>query len=181
MLIDTLQIPDPITMAAGYHAPALEALILMCACLCSPKDQHTLSTKYHCLQSAISQITHEVMTFISCRWLHLIKWDVHSVLAPSALKKYANVFGFLNCTIHQTCCTSVLQRLVYTSYMKFQVVVVPNSMIMHLGGPYRVPQNDVRVLGETSTCTTTPSNPDLKRAILPSDGSFSCIGTRLTV
>jgi hypothetical protein len=89
----------------------------------------------------------------------LIEWDIHSILTPLALKKYTDmlyengpmhtVFSFLNCVVHQTCCPSVSQRLVYTGYKKFQAVVVLSGMIVHFGGPYHAPQNNARVLGES--------------------------------
>ena len=47
------------------------------------------------------------------------------------------------------------EELVYTGYkkfhgMKFQGVVVPNGLLVHLEGPFRAPQNDSGVLKESN-------------------------------
>src|SRR6266481_7405175 len=44
MLAAILCIPDPLISSGHYHALALEALALTCACLCSPKDQWMIGT-----------------------------------------------------------------------------------------------------------------------------------------
>src|SRR5882724_9248313 len=97
-------------------------------------------------------------------------WDDHGVVSLEALRKYADAltnFGaptssvslFIDCTIHQTCRPGIFQELIYTSYkkhhgMKFQGLVAPNSLLVHLNGPYCVLQNDLSVLAESSLLTT---------------------------
>ena len=104
--------------------------------------------------------------YINTRWEHLLHWDDTGVLSPENLQKYANalqdfgaptrsIFGFLDCTIQQTCCPGDSEELVYTGYkkfhgMKFQGVVVPNGLLAHLEGPFRTLQNDSGVLKESN-------------------------------
>jgi hypothetical protein len=149
----------------GYRAEGLEALGLLCARLCSPEDQFSLSTKYARPQSAISEITNETAAYINTTWGHILDWDVHGLVSPDALCTYAtalhafgtpmrSVVGFLDCTIQKTCHPHTNQELLYMGYkkchgMKFQGVVVPNGLIAHLAGPFRVPQNDSGVLKES--------------------------------
>ncbi|KAF8588307.1 hypothetical protein K439DRAFT_1645586 [Ramaria rubella] len=52
------------------------------------------------------------------------------------------------------CQPGVFQELVYTGYkkchsMKYQGMVLPNSLIGHLSGPFHAPQNDMGVLGKS--------------------------------
>src|SRR6266481_7621017 len=165
MLTAILRIPEPLILSGHYHASALEALALTCACLHSPEDQWMIRTKYHHPQSAISEITHEVVFHINRVWGHLLDFDVNGIFAPPALARYADalhahgapthtIISFIDCTIVQTCRPSVSEKLVYTSYkkfhrMKFQAIMVPNGMIARLDRPYHAPQNDTGVLLES--------------------------------
>ena len=121
--------------------------------------------QYHHPQSAISEITHEVISYINRLWGHLLNFDIDGILSPLALTHYADalhvhgapthtIIGFIDCMIVQTCCPSVSEKLVYTGYkkfhrMKFQAIMVLNGMIAHLDGPYHAPQNDAGVLLES--------------------------------
>jgi hypothetical protein len=165
-IADTLRLPNPLITMARYHTTPIESLGLLCAHLRSPEDQWSLSTKYMCLQSAISEITNETTTFINAQWGHLLIWDKHGILSSKALRRYADVlhrfgcpsltvFGFLDCIIHQMCCPIEFQELAYTSYkkhhgMKFQGIVVPSSLIAHLIGPFVALCNDSHVLNEST-------------------------------
>ena len=100
-------------------------------------------------------------------------WDDHGVVSPEALHKYADTltdFGaptssvslFIDCTIRQMCRPGVFQGLVYTGYkkyhgMKFQGLVAPNGLLVHLDGPYRAPQNHVGILAESKLLITLGS------------------------
>jgi len=53
----------------------------------------------------------------------------------------------------------MFQELVYTGYkkyhgMKFQGFIVPNSLLIHLNGPYCPPQNNVGILAESKLLIT---------------------------
>jgi hypothetical protein len=90
-------------------------------------------------------------SFLDRQWGHLLLWDDDGLLSLTVLQKYTDtlhvfgtpmhsVFGFLDCTIRQTCRLGFFQELVYTSYkkyhgMKYQGVVVPNGLIAHLASP----------------------------------------------
>ena len=163
-LVAILHIPGPLTTSNHYLASGLEALALTCAHLCSPNDQWALATRYHCPQSAISQITHEVVSNINKSWGHL-QFDFEGILSPQAMTQYAamihahgaptrTIVGFLNCIIHPTCHPTISESLVYTGYkkchgMKFQAIAVLNGMIVHLDGPYCTPQNNAGVLSQS--------------------------------
>ena len=88
MLVAILHIPDPIISPNRYSASALEALALTCARMHSPKDQWALATKYHQLQVAISQLTHEVISYINNTWGHLLRFDKDGILLLEALTQY---------------------------------------------------------------------------------------------
>src|SRR6266481_8648488 len=155
MLVAVLCIPDPIISPDHYSASALEALALTCAHMRSPEDQWALATKYHRSQVAISQLTHEVVSYINNTWGHLLRFDKDGILSPEALTQYTAalhmhgaptrmVVGLLNCTIRKTCRPSFFKTLAYMGYkkfhgMKFQAIAVPNGMITHLDGPYHTP------------------------------------------
>src|SRR6266481_3363860 len=74
-LVAILCIPDPIISPNCYSSSALEALTLTCARMHSPK--------YLWLQAAISQITHEVVSYINKAWGHLLKFNKDGVLTGS--------------------------------------------------------------------------------------------------
>src|SRR5882724_9482515 len=170
ILTDALDLPNPLITECGYHAPAIEAMGLICAKLHSPEDQWSLSTKYVCPQSVISEIMNETASYINTHWAHLLFWDNHGIVSPEALHKYADAltnFGaptssvslFIDCTIHQMCCPGMFQELVYTGYkkyhgMKFQGLVTLNGLLIHLNGPYHVPQNVLGILTESSLLMT---------------------------
>jgi hypothetical protein len=153
LLVKTLHLLEPIMTSNSYHADALEALALLCTCLCSPKDLLTLSTKYDCSQSTIMQLTDTVATVIMSTWVHLLDFDINGIFSPDTMASYAatlhthgapmhTVIGFIDCTICQTCRPIMSQNLVYTGYkklhgMKFQGVIVPNGMIARLAGLFR--------------------------------------------
>src|SRR6266481_5040784 len=142
-----------------------ELMALRCPQMRSPEDQWALATKYRRLQSAISQLTHEVVAYINKTWGHLLQFDKDGILSPKALTQYAaalhvygvptrTVVGFLDCTIRKTCRPIFFETLVYTGYkkfhgMKFQAITVPNGMIAHLDSLYCAPQNDGGVLAES--------------------------------
>ena len=160
-LVAVLHIPNPLTTSNRYLALGLEALSLTCAHLRSPNNQWALATRYHCPQSAISQITHEVVSNINKSWGHL-QFNFEGILSPQAMTQYAaaihvhgtptrTVVGFLNCTICPAFHLTISESLVYMGYkkchgMKFQAVTVLNRMIVHLDGLYCAPQNNASVL-----------------------------------
>jgi hypothetical protein len=156
-----LELPHPLITRAGYRSLPLESFALLCARLRTLEDQWSLATKYARTQSAISEIINETASFVNARWGHLLRWDSDGLLRPERLQVYAcklhgfgaptqSIFGFIDCTIRQTC-RPVRQQELYTGYkkfhgMKFQAVVTPDGLIAHLDGPYRAPQNDSGVL-----------------------------------
>ncbi|KAF8589186.1 hypothetical protein K439DRAFT_1333451, partial [Ramaria rubella] len=162
MLANVMLLLDPLFTRGGYCAPAIECIGLLCARLHSLEDQWSLATKYARPQLAISEITNETTSYIDSTWHHLLDWDDTGIVSPSALQSYADAlhafgapsqsqFGFIDCTIWQTCQPGVYQELAYTGYkkyhgMKFQGVVAPNSLIVHMAGPYCAPQNNCGVL-----------------------------------
>ncbi|KAF8587376.1 hypothetical protein K439DRAFT_1645863 [Ramaria rubella] len=168
-IAELTKLPDPLIMCNGCKACTLECLRLLCTHLRSPEDQLSLSMKYACSQSVISEITNRTATHINLYWSHLLDWDYDRVVSPAMLHSYVNalsvfgapsrsVFGLLDCTIHQTCQPFIHQWLVYTSYkkyhgMKFQAVALPNSLIGHLSRTFCAPQNDAGVLAESELLT----------------------------
>jgi nuclease HARBI1 len=195
MLARVLQIPNPLVTSAGYSAFAIECLGLLCARLRSPEDQWSLSTKYSRPQSAISEITNETASYINQRWSHLLGWDREGVVSPDALRIYADAlaaFGmpsssialFIDCTIRQTCRPGVYQELAYTGYkkyhgMKFQGLVAPNGLLVHLDGPYRAPQNDCGVLNLSKLLETVQEyaiQPGSQEADPPEQRYFQVYG-----
>ena len=86
-LADVLRIPDPLITPNHYRTLAVEALALTCACLCSSKDQWALVTKYSCPQSAISEITHKVVSYIIQEWDHLLQFNTDRTFSPESLTR----------------------------------------------------------------------------------------------
>src|SRR6266481_1391555 len=91
MLVAVLCIPNPIISPNHYSASALEALALTCAHMHSPEDQWALVTKYHQSQAAISQLTHEVISYINNTWGHLLGFNKDGILLLEALTQYTAV------------------------------------------------------------------------------------------
>jgi len=87
-----------------------------------------------------------------------LRWDANALLSPDALYAHgaltASLYGFIDCTIRPTCRPGKYQELMYTGYkkchrMKFQGIIIPNSLIAHLEGPFCAPQNDMGVFAES--------------------------------
>ncbi|KAF8579686.1 hypothetical protein K439DRAFT_1654528 [Ramaria rubella] len=144
-IADVLELPNPLITKCGYHASVLESFALLCAHLHSPNTQWALVCKYNRPQSAVSEIVNETASFINNHWGHLLDWDGLGLLHPQHLHEYAGalhdfgapcqtIFGFIDCTIRPS------RRVSRTC------VVIPNGLIGHLSGPFRVPQNDMGVL-----------------------------------
>ena len=84
-LADVLRIPDPLITPNHYCASAVEALALTCTHLRSSEDQWALATKYSHPQSAISEITHKVVSYIIQEWDHHLQFDMDQPFLPESL------------------------------------------------------------------------------------------------
>ncbi|KAF8587963.1 hypothetical protein K439DRAFT_1658793 [Ramaria rubella] len=156
-ITELTDLPGPLSRAMATRPALSNALVC-------PEDQYSLSMKYARSQSAISEITNKTAAHIDSCWSQLLDWDHEGVVSPAVLQSYVDalsvfgapsrsVFGYLNCTIRQTCRPLYHQCLVYTGYkkyhgMKFQAVALPNGLIGHLSGPFCAPQNNAGVLAE---------------------------------
>ncbi|TPX29992.1 hypothetical protein SmJEL517_g06299 [Synchytrium microbalum] len=97
--------------------------------------------------SVISRFTNEVSLFIHKRWHNLLRWD-HCRLTEEVLQSY-------HCAIWdkggKLDGPSSNQELVYNGWkgvhaLKFQSVVAPDGLILHLDGPYLGKHHDAWIL-----------------------------------
>ena len=164
-VVEILHLLDEIITGAGHCFDCVEAFALMCTCLTSASDKFNLSTQYDRLQSAISQVFNEVITFLDTQWGHLLQFDSNSLLSPTNLERYAraifhsgspmqHVWGFINCTVHPMCCPSHHQHQAYNGHkhfhgLKYQAIMLPNGLFGHLYGPIEGHHNNTFVLDES--------------------------------
>jgi len=147
---------------------ALEALALTCSCLHSPKDQWTLTTKYHQLPVCHPLSSAMRWSYTSTKaWGHLLQFDFNGVLSLQVMTQYAAVLYahgaphshryWLPRLHHSPNVASQLspESLVYTGLQEIpqhevsKPLLSPNGMIAHLDGLYHTPQNDAGVLLES--------------------------------
>jgi hypothetical protein len=134
------------------------------------------------------------MTMIDDRWQHLLQWD-GVLLSPENMARYADaahkrgsplktIWGFIDCTIRQTCRPKIGQEAVYSGYskshgLKYQAVMVACGMIAHLSGPWEARQNDGTCLDESGIlewCALHAIQPGSKHGDPPERRYFQLYG-----
>ena len=160
-----LEIPLIFSTTSQYSFSAVKALALLCACFQSSGDLYQLSMIYNHSQSSITKCINELVLYIDTRWSHLLDCDSEYLLHPLQLKCYASaiykhgspltsIFGFIDCTIQHICRPTWWQQQAYNGHkkfhaLKFQAIMLPNSIIGHLFGPMEGQRNDTYLLSES--------------------------------
>jgi nuclease HARBI1 len=164
-------------------------LSLTCVRFRTPGDLHELAMKHCRSRSGISEIVNWLVTYIDCTWSHLLDFDQAHLLGPANLQTYADIihnagapltgiWGFIDWTIRHICRPSQWQRQAYNGHkkfhaLKFQAIMLPNSLFAHLFGPHEGRRNDSFMLNESrilDICTehavredTDENTPDAER------------------
>ncbi|KIJ48819.1 hypothetical protein M422DRAFT_106792, partial [Sphaerobolus stellatus SS14] len=139
-VVNTLEITDPFRTQDGHWFTIIEAFALLCAQFHMPKDQFSLSTKYTCSQTTISQVINKLSCWADKTWGHLLDWDDKGIMHPNHLCGYtlalddfsvpsSSLVALIDCTIQATCQPSIDQELAYMDYkkchgFKFQTLVI---------------------------------------------------------
>jgi hypothetical protein len=142
----------------------IEGLCLVLHRLSYPRRYADASIIFRRSLGALSQLFHKVIKTIYQDWKHLLLFD-HVRLTPQILRTLANAvaakdaplpncFGFIDGTSVHICRPTRNQEVFYSGYkryhaIKYQGVVTPDGIIVHLSGPYRGRQHDSSILTDS--------------------------------
>jgi hypothetical protein len=178
----------------GYTVSSFEAVCIVLARLRAQGTEWQLVRRFDRSQGAISDIFNTTIIMIDDQWHHLLEWD-GVLLSPENMARYAaaayargaplkSVWGFIDCTIRQTCRPVVGQQSVYSGYskshgLKYQAIMVACGMIAHLAGPWEARQNDGTLLDESGIlewCALHAIQPGSKHGDPPEHRYFQLYG-----
>ncbi|KLO09136.1 hypothetical protein SCHPADRAFT_834370 [Schizopora paradoxa] len=164
-VITAMDIPDVVKTSEGHVFEGLEAFCLILARFRTAGDISELTRQYNRSSTAISFAINQLVQEIDDNWAHLLHFDREGVLCPENLREFARavhehgspvetVWGFLDTTHRRTCRPSLYQQQAYNGHkknhgLKFQAVVAPNGLFVHLSQPFEGRRADPGILRDT--------------------------------
>jgi AraC-like DNA-binding protein len=164
LLTNTLRLPNLIICNNGLKVVLLEAICIVLRRLAYPARLDDLARQFGRTKDELSRIFNTTVKLLYERYGHLLQWDKDR-LTPRKLKEYADAIsnkgsplkrcvGFVDGTVRQICRPKKHQKEVYNGhrrvhYIKFQSVMAPDGVIIHLAGPFEGIRHDARMLVES--------------------------------
>ena len=146
-------------------APLVEVLCMLLCRFTYPNHYGDLSEMFGHLPDEISWIVSQISVLLYSNYEHVLKFDDRCLtagyleqLAKAVHRKGAPLWwcwGFIDGTVRAICQPEVEQRQVYNGHkhihaLKFQSVITPNGIIVHLSGPWVGRHHDARMLKESN-------------------------------
>ena len=120
---------------------------------------------YGQLPGVLSRIINRMYEIIYLQLESLLDWDHHR-LTVDKLHEYVDaisenggdwvqvaegIFRFINGTVHKITCPTFNQEIFYSGWkqchtIKFQGIVAPDGILMHVSGPYMAKHHDMWML-----------------------------------
>ncbi|KAF4145811.1 DDE superfamily endonuclease, partial [Phytophthora infestans] len=170
LLVQLFGLPEPFPTTQRYNVAALEALCIFLRRMAYPVRLGDLEDLFGRDTTAISSISNAVPDFIYDKFNYLLEFD-HSRLNADTLSAYAEAVhakgaplqtcvGFIDGTVRGTCRPTRNQRYMYSGHkvrdfldrkhaLKYQSVIAPDGIIIHLSGPYAGTRHDAFILHES--------------------------------
>ncbi|TPX34384.1 hypothetical protein SmJEL517_g03040 [Synchytrium microbalum] len=163
-LVEALRMPTTLITDNRLRLSSVDALAIFLKRMVYPCRLVDLVRFFGREQSVISRFANHVSQFIHERWHNLLRWDRHR-LTSDVLQSYSEAiwnkggklqgcFGFIDGTMRNIARPISNQEMVYNGWkrvhaLKFQSVVAPDGLILHLDGPYLGKDHDAWVLHVT--------------------------------
>lgn len=168
-LVGALRIPNVFITDNRLRTSGQEALCMLLRRLTYPNRHGDLSLMFGRPPDEVSRIVNQLSAFLLTRYGHLLEFDavrltaelrerfadaVHQKGAP-----LSRCWGFIDGTVRPITRPGVDQRQVYNGHkrvhaLKFQSVVTPDGIIVHLSGPWVGRRHDARMLMESNLLET---------------------------
>jgi hypothetical protein len=155
-----MDIPELVICENGVVEPGRVALAMLLRRLVYPARHCDLTQAFGWEKSRFSRVTRTLATYLYNRWHHLLHFDSNR-LTPCKLGEFAtaihrkgsalnNCWGFIDGTFRPIARPVWNQRLVYNGWkrchgLKFQSVVTPDGLHVHLFGPVEGRRHDETV------------------------------------
>lgn len=169
-LLECLGIPEKIICEQRTVCGGKEALCVLLKRLSYPCRYADMVPRFGRNPTELSLIFNRIVDFIYKHHHHRLQsWD-QFLLQPDQLHIYAqavyqqgaplsNCFGFIDGTVRGIARPQENQRVMYNGHkrmhsIKFQSVVIPNSLIANLHGPFEGKQHNSIMLQETGVLVT---------------------------
>jgi len=163
-IAERLHMPVRFKTGNGIYVHRDEALSLLLYRLALPHRYYDAELVFHRHVSTLCSLFALVSQFVYELWKHLLVFD-HVRLSPARLMELAgavaakdaplqNCWGFIDGTCIKVCRPNQFQERLYSGYkkyhcIKYQAIVTPDAMIVHLGGPYPGSRHDSFMLTDS--------------------------------
>ena len=162
-----LRLPRYITIDNGARIPGIEAFCILLFKLSRPYSLKSIGEKFARSRMIVSRIVNKMMRKIYRRCKKILYWDEER-LHTEQLWHYAhaiarrnehrhrvnNVFAFIDGTIQKIARPFKFQRQLYNGWkrchcIKFQGLMAPDGIMIHLGGPFMAKYHDAWMLARS--------------------------------
>ncbi|ETI51478.1 hypothetical protein F443_05166 [Phytophthora nicotianae P1569] len=164
VLVDLLKLPNPFPTRQRYLVSAFEALCIFLRRMAYPARLSDLQDLFGRNETAISSISNAVLDHLYSTFHHLFQFD-HARLTEATLSTYASAIhsqgaplhtcvGFIDGTVRGTCRPLRHQKYVFNGHkrkhaLKYQSVLAPDGIIVHLSGPFPGTRHDAYILQQS--------------------------------
>lgn len=159
-----MRLPDRIECENQIFETNITALCMLLARLSWPNRLSDLHIKFGWKPERVSRTVNTLLVWIHDRWKHLLVFDAER-LTPERLVLFTNsirqngapletCFGFIDGTLREIARPIYAQEAVYNGWkrkhcLKYQAVVTPDGIIIHLFGPVEGTKHDALVYRES--------------------------------
>lgn len=163
-LATCLKIPDKVQSDNRIFEDKITALCMLLARLAWPNRLSDLNLKFGWKPERVSRTVNTLLRFIYDTWKHLLVFDFQR-LTPQKLCSFTRViqatgapletcFGFVDGTLRAIARPIYGQESVYNGWkryhcLKYQAIVTPDGIIIHLYGPVEGTKHDAAVWQES--------------------------------
>jgi nuclease HARBI1 len=164
-LVEILGIPNVFITDNRLRTTGQEALCMLLRRFIYPNRQGDLAHMFGRPRDEISRIVNQLSALLFSSHEHLLHFDPRR-LTPECLEGFAEAisrkgapldrcWGFIDGTVRPICRPGEQQRQTYNGHkrihaLKFQSVVTPDGIIVHLSGPWIGRRHDARMLRESN-------------------------------
>ena len=158
-----LRLPRLWNLGNGGRVPGIEAFCMLLYYCGRPRSLKDIGKVFGRSKSMVSHILQLAFIFVHFRGKSILYWDQQRLTIPkiqdyvqAASEKVgagglANIFGYIDGTFIDTARPLENQEADYNGWkhshgLKFQGVMAPDGIIMHLGGPYKATVHDAKML-----------------------------------
>jgi hypothetical protein len=193
-LSEALQLPEYIYGDNRIKEEKLQALCMLLVRLAYPSRLSDLHLQFGWKPERTSRICNTLLKYIYDKWKHLLFFDQH-LLSPERLASYTiairekdapleTCWGFIDGTMRRIARPIYGQESVYNGwkrghYLKYQAIVAPDGLIVHLYGPVEGRLHDSTIMVQSEILTMLEAHaykPDGTPVQIYSDSAYGING-----